>query len=190
MTRLTIALFTTIFIFFGLISYGQTIDLFKYKNSTQKADSCFLTKQFYLANIFYQQSLEFKTNDEYSKNMSIECEKNLKELADKETKATIYELLGDSCLAIQDTICAKEFYLKTLVIKDNCTTRMKLAIANATFTCCPLDKYVFAILKGDTYVRWKRYDEAISSYKEALSINDKQYPKQRIKTCEQMKKQK
>jgi len=122
--------------------------------------------------------------------MSIECEKNLKELADKETKATIYELLGDSCLAIQDTICAKEFYLKTLVIKDNCTTRMKLAIANATFTCCPLDKYVFAILKGDTYVRWKRYDEAISSYKEALSINDKQYPKQRIKTCEQMKKQK
>lgn len=166
-----------------------------FKELIVNADTCFLSRNYSNAVNYYNSASNLRREDKYSKNMLLECMVKISE-ADNRTKKIAHLLYrADSCLIKQDTLGAKEFYMKAISVDDKCFLRAKLALLDWQILCCSegqngLSKeYNCAIKKAEQFMNWKKYNEAILAYKEALTIQDKSYPKEMIKRCEKLIKE-
>jgi hypothetical protein len=182
-----------IFLSINVFSFGQsdsvrTNELFK--SFLAKADSLFIKKDLGQAAQYYGQASNLKRNEAYPKNMQTESLNYIADADKQKSKCAFFMGEGTKCLLNQDTLCARENFLKAFVLMDNCSTRNLLSFVDKKIKCCPDDTYECAIRKGEYQFKCNRYKDAIISFKEALTIQNKQYPKDMIKKCEEFEKQK
>ncbi len=168
----------------------------KYAALIVRADALFSQKDYQNSRAAYQEALEIKADESYPQERSIEIDRILKDIADKQAvqeeldrKYATLIMQADRYFSTKDYSRAKESYQQADMLKPaKAYPKEKVAEIDEIFKQKALhEEYREIILIADGQFKTGKYTDAITQYQKALEVSpDEEYPKTQVQTIREL----